>query len=125
MAANNKGCYGELLAARYLRKKGIEPLCANFRTRFGEIDIIAQDGEYIIFVEVKTRTGNFSRACEAVDEQKQKKIIAAACSYLSQNECGLQPRFDVMEVYLFENGKVKKINHIKNAFDAEASCGYF
>lgn len=113
------GKSGELYVARYLREKGFIILSANYRCRLGEIDIIAQDNQYICFVEVKTRNENFKFApADAVDFSKRKKIIAAAMLYTAQNESALQPRFDIAEV-IIKSGKVGKINYIKNAFDGD------
>lgn len=110
------GAYGEELAGRYLRENGYDILSANYRCRLGEIDIIACDSEYIMFVEVKTRAyGSMIDAKEAVDKAKQKRLVATANFYLSKHKLKLQPRFDVCEVYM-ENGKLKEINYIKNAY---------
>lgn len=111
------GQRGELAVARLLREKGYEIVAANYRCRLGEIDIIAEDERYICFVEVKTR-GEKSRyaPADAVDFGKRKKLIATAQLYLVQNPQSKQPRFDVAEVFV-KNGEVKKIHHIKNAYD--------
>ncbi len=110
------GVYGELYTGRYLRDNGYDILTANYRCRFGEIDIIASDGEYIAFVEVKTRDANFLvSAKDAVDYQKQKKTLATAKFFISNNETKLQPRFDVAEVYI-KDGEVSSFNYIKNAY---------
>ena len=115
----NTGKIGEVFAARYLAEKGYKIIGANFRTRFGEIDIIAENGEYIIFVEVKTRSQNsIANPRESVDARKQAKIIKATEQFLAQYRSRLQPRFDVIEV-ITENTeipKLKEINHIENAF---------
>lgn len=111
------GARGELAAARFLREKGYRVLTANYRCRMGEIDIVAADEKYICFVEVKARGENslFSPA-DAVDFSKQKKLIAAAKLYLSQNPSPLQPRFDVLEVFC-KNGAIENLHYIKNAYD--------
>ena len=111
-----RGNIGEDFAVKFLAKKGFEIVDRNFRTRFGEIDIIAKDKEYILFIEVKARGENmlFSPA-EAVIKSKQRKIILTAQIYLSQNPVELQPRFDIIEVYL-ERDKPKKAIMIENAF---------
>jgi putative endonuclease len=113
------GRRGELAAAQYLRRIGCDILAANFRTRFGEVDIIAADSNYIIFAEVKTRAKNsMLLPREAVDYKKQQKIIKAASQYLSVNRVNLQPRFDVIEITTTggEEFAVLSLNHIKNAF---------
>ena len=113
------GIFGEVCAARMLREKGYTIYAANYRCRFGEIDIIAVDDKYIAFTEVKTRSpGAISTAREAVDIKKQGKLIKTAEIYLQNNPVERQPRFDVVEVYLDNNQKVEKINHIENAFSA-------
>ena len=110
------GAYGEVTAARYLRDHGYTILDANYRTRLGEIDIIAENRKYIVFVEVKTRTeGSLIDAALAVDYGKQQRITATAQSYLSKNGIKLQPRFDVAEVYV-DGLEVKDFNYIENAY---------
>ena len=111
------GQYGEKAAARFLRTKGFKISSRNYRTRLGEIDIIAENGAYIVFAEVKTRgTHSIAEAKEWVDFRKQQKIIKAALAYLSENVTSLQPRFDVIEVNLDEKMKIVSIQHIENAF---------
>lgn len=106
------GKVGEDKAAKYLKKQGIKVIARNYKNAFGEIDIIAKDGEYTVFCEVKTRTGSaFGTPSEAVDFHKRQKYIKIATAYLAAE--GLSDtavRFDVIEV---EN---EKINHILDAF---------
>lgn len=120
MGTNNlSGRWGEAAAAEYLRKKRYRIVCGNYRCRLGEIDLIAQQGAYLVFVEVKTRKdGHFAAPREFVDRRKQQRLIATAQMYLAQNETELQPRFDVIEVYAPEGAATKtpKIRHIENAF---------
>ena len=113
-----KGAWGEQAARAFLTRRGYAVLETNFRTRFGEIDIIAQDGKYIVFVEVKTRrNARFAAAREHVTPTKQARIIAAAEEWLQGHPNGLQPRFDVIEVYGEEGASVPPhINHLENAF---------
>lgn len=113
-----RGKTGERLSARYLRDNGYDIIGANYHSRFGEIDIIAQNNKYIAFVEVKSR-GEKSIATprEAVDFSKQGKIKKTALIYLSKNKTELQPRFDVIEVIFNDNEKPLSINHIENAFE--------
>jgi putative endonuclease len=119
MHKNETGLWGETYAARYLRDQGCKIIAANVSNRFGEVDIIACDDEYIFFAEVKTRGENaIATPAESVGAQKQRKICAVAAAFLQRHRYDLQPRFDVIEVYLDENSKLKKINHIKNAFDS-------
>ncbi len=115
----NSGKIGEVFAARYLVQKGYKIIGANYRTRFGEIDIIAENSEYIIFVEVKTRSvDSIANPRESVDARKQAKIIKATEQYLASYSPTLQPRFDVIEVItqIGEPPKLKEIHHIENAF---------
>lgn len=112
------GRFGEEQAAKYLKKKRYKILGLNYSCRFGEIDIIAQSGEYIAFVEVKLRkSAAFAEAREFVTASKQRRIIAAAQLWLAANETALQPRFDVIEIYApaGDAGEIR-INHIENAF---------
>ena len=119
----NIGIFGENEAVSFLKQKGLILLDRNYHSKYGEIDIIAKDDKYIIFCEVKTRKdGVFSKPAEAVNLEKQKKILKTALDYLQINvdkELKFQPRFDVMEIiYEDFNGEetVKSINHIENAF---------
>ena len=114
------GRLGEAEAAEYLRKKGYAVLAMNYRTRLGEIDVIAADRKYIVFAEVKLRKdASVAAAREFVTRAKQRRLILAAESFLQENPTKLQPRFDVIEVYapLGTGGKLR-INHLVNAFDA-------
>jgi len=116
------GRYGEAAAAEYLRQKGYKLLSLNYRTRLGELDVVASKGKYVVFAEVKTRRDDgFAQAREFVTRAKQQRLIAAAESWLQANECRLQPRFDVIEVYAPLGTETKKplIRHWENAFSAD------
>ena len=94
------GSWGEALAAEYLRKKRYHIVAVGFQSRFGEIDLIAKDRKYLVFVEVKLRkNAAFASAREYVNRSKQDRIRATASIYLSKNPTNLQPRFDVIEIY--------------------------
>ncbi len=94
------GRFGEAAAAEYLRQRGWEIVEAGWRCRFGELDLVAQNGAFLAFVEVKLRkNAAFAQAREFVDRRKQEKLRAAAQLYLEEHPTGLQPRFDVAEVY--------------------------
>ena len=112
------GTMGEEACAVFLRKKKYKLICGNYRTRFGEIDIIAQKDDFIIFVEFKTRAqDSIAQPGEFVDPFKQSRLLRTAMIFLNTNKIELQPRFDVMEVvYNKNNNKIIKINHIENAF---------
>lgn len=113
---NNNGKLWEIEAANYLRKKRYKLICANFSTRFGEIDLIVKNRKYICFVEVKQRDiSSIAPPKEFVTASKQQKIISSAKLYLSSNKTDLQPRFDVIEIYTKDN-KMNSIKHLENAF---------
>ena len=118
MDKRSLGQLGGEQAARYLRRRCYHIEERNYRCRFGEIDLIARKGRYIVFVEVKLRRDDsHGEAREFVTALKQQRVIAAAQHWLGLHETELQPRFDVIEVYAprGETGPVK-INHIENAF---------
>ena len=111
-----QGRRGESAAAEYLKKKKYRIVGLNYCCRFGEIDVIAENRDYIVFVEVKQRkNADFAEAKEFVTAAKQQRVIMTAQLWLQSNPTEKQPRFDVIEVY-GENGASEKINHIENAF---------
>ena len=113
------GRLGEAAAAEFLRKKGFELLGLNYRTRLGEIDVIASKGRFVVFAEVKTRRSDaFANAREYVTRSKQQRIAAAAQEWLQLNACDLQPRFDVMEVYAPQGAATREptLHYWENAF---------
>lgn len=114
------GLEGEKRVVNHLRKNGFLVIKQNYACKYGEIDIIAQNGEYIIFVEVKTRKQNsLVSGAQAVDSFKQNRIMKTAQDFLQKTGCELQPRFDVAEVTVFEreDGNTGyKLHYIKNAF---------
>ena len=114
----NLGKLGEDCAAKFLEQHGYKIVARNFRIRSAEIDIIAQIGGVITFVEVKARSSiRHGLPVEAVNFRKQRKIIEAASVFLQDdNFCDCACRFDVVEVYL-RGELVEKINHIENAFE--------
>lgn len=116
------GRYGEALAAEYLRKKGYKILGLNYRTRLGELDIIASNRKYLVFAEVKLRkNADFAEAREFVTRSKQMKLIACAGEWLQANPVKQQPRFDVIEVYAPQGTATAapEIRHWENAFGVE------
>lgn len=118
MDKRESGAKGEEFAADYYRKLGYEIRKMNFHCRGGEIDIIAENSEYIIFVEVKNRTdGSLYSPKEAVDEKKQRKLTLAAMKYLSESNTDKQPQFDVFEVYSNKD-RIYKFQRIENAFES-------
>lgn len=123
-----KGQIGEEYTVKFLRRNKCRILERNMRNKYSEIDIIAENKEYIIFVEVKTRTGEGTpRPADSVNLRKQQMILKAAKYYLTySNQSNKQPRFDVAEVYLTEDkNKPYKINYIKNAFSQGGAYAVF
>ncbi len=120
MGKNNlSGAWGEALAAEYLRRKHYRLVAAGFHCRFGEIDLIVENKHFLVFVEVKLRkSGSFAQAMEFVDRRKQDRLRMTASIYLSQNPTGLQPRFDVIEIYAPDGTATVKpeIRHMEDAF---------
>mgnify|MGYP006064927965 FL=1 len=113
------GDYGELCAARYLRERGVRLIASKYRSRFGEIDLILEDGACLAFVEVKTRSvGMIAPPQEAVDAAKQRRLILTASAYLAEKRIDPPCRFDVIEVFLSRSDAVERIDWLKNAFDA-------
>jgi putative endonuclease len=110
------GKAGEDLAAQFLEQRGLKILERNFRFERGEIDLIAEEGEELIFVEVKTRRSNaFGTAEDAVTEKKQEQIRTVAEGYLFIHEIDDRPcRFDIVAID-YKNGSAE-IHHIRDAF---------
>lgn len=112
------GATGENAAAKLLKKKGYEILERNYRKKYGELDIIAKNGDLVVFVEVKLRaTKAFGTAAEAVNFHKRQRIIRTANAYIMQKNLDCGCRFDVIEVY-HKGLIVTEINHIESAFYA-------
>jgi putative endonuclease len=113
------GAWGESQAAEYLRKMRYKVVAAGYTSRFGEIDLIAANRKYIVFVEVKTRkSAYFAEAREYVDRRKQDRIRVTAAIYLEHNPTKLTPRFDVIEVYAPEGIHTAhpEIRHLEDAY---------
>lgn len=118
------GIAGEKAACIYLEKHGYEIVARNYRSTYGEIDIIARNEEILAFVEVKTRAPHSLIApAAAVNQAKQGKIVKTALSYLSEFGMALQPRFDVAEILLRQNSK-PLIHYIENAFTSDGLGKY-
>ncbi len=113
------GVQGEDLAVDYLKKKGIKVRVRNYRQKIGEVDIIAQDGQWLVFIEVKTRKSlRFGQPYESVTLKKQAQISRVALDYITRNNLHDQPiRFDVISILLQSDGNTD-INHLPNCFDA-------
>lgn len=120
MGRNNLlGAWGEALAAEYLRKKHYKIIAAGYRSRFGEIDLITENRQFLVFVEVKLRkSADYALAREYVDKRKQDKIRTTASLYLSKYPTQLPARFDVIEIYAPDGTSTARpeINHLEDAF---------
>lgn len=113
------GKWGEAIVAEELRRKGWRILASGYRCRMGEIDLIAVDGQFLAFIEVKLRkNASYGIAAEAVDRRKQSRIRATAQLYLARYPTELQPRFDVVEVYAPQGMETPSptMHYIENAF---------
>jgi len=110
------GQIGEDLAVAYLQKKGYKIIQRNYRTLIGEIDIIARDGDDLVFIEVKTRESlEYGQPFESVNRNKRRKIANVAMLYLKRLKNIPHCRFDVVSVY-YEDGRVE-CDVIKDAFE--------
>jgi putative endonuclease len=121
-----RGTLGEKLARRFLRKNGYKILYRNFRGRSGgEIDIVARDKDTLVFIEVKTRTGEeFGRPLNAVGQQKRKRIARGGLAWLRMlDNPDLLFRFDVVEVLVADDSE-PRIELTKNAFQLPAPYLY-
>lgn len=113
MNTRAKGNIAEERAAEYLRKQGYEILSRNKVIAGVETDIIALDGDTVVFVEVKSAYGAYPRPAENVTKDKQRRYVRAAKSFLaSKSLSGVNVRFDVVEVY------EERVEHTVSAFDA-------
>ena len=111
------GNKGEDVAAKFLKRNGYRIIARNYKTPLGEIDIIAKDGNTIVFIEVKTRTSNaFGYPFESVTRKKKDKLKKLALLYLKKNAHESSARFDVISISSDKDMKME-IEHIKDAFD--------
>jgi putative endonuclease len=112
------GRYGEALAAAHLEAKGYRIAERNYRAGRGEIDLIAwtPDGGQLVFVEVKTRSGDgFGGPEEAVNRDKQRILVRCAGAYMTAIGYAWEVRFDIVAVVL-QNGRLVALRHIEDAF---------
>ncbi len=112
------GKHGENLACAELERRGYAIVARRYRRRGGEIDIIARDGDTIVFVEVKAREGRaFGEAAEAVTGWKRRRLVHTALDYLAHHRLWDRPcRFDVVSIHVDAGGTV--VDLFQNAFDA-------
>lgn len=125
MEKGSVGKSGEDFCEEYYRKKGYEIRERNFHSRYGEVDLIAEKDNLIVFVEVKTRNENSVEAPSAsVTKSKQKKLMLTAMKYMENEPVSVFSRFDVFEVWQKE-GRIYKFNLIESAFDADDFSGRY
>ena len=116
------GAKGEEVAVSYLKSRGYRIVERNYRIRFGEIDIIAEQGDDLVFIEVKTRSGTlFGSPFESVTKQKQKQLSKVALEYISKQGFHDRPaRFDVVGIELQKGSETFQdaaVEVLQNAFD--------
>lgn len=125
MEKGTTGKKGEEFAAEYYRKLGYTVKEMNYHSRYGEIDVIAENDFYIVFCEVKTRSSTARvNPREAVDIKKQQRLTLTAFNYLEKNKSEKMLRFDVFEVRVNE-GRIYKFNNIENAFEPTDFSGRY
>jgi len=111
-----QGAQAERLAAQYLQQQGLKPIAQNYRSRFGEIDLIMQDGATLVFIEVRLRrNAGFGGAAASIDARKQQRIIRTAQQYLASLARTPPCRFDAV---LMDEVQGDNVQWLKNAFDA-------
>ena len=112
------GQEGETAAEQYLRRKGYRIVARNLRSSVGELDLVAEDGPVLVFVEVKARRSDaFGGAIHAVHQRKQEKLIQLAAQYLARHHLKDRPcRFDVV-LLQGADADISQIEHIQNAFE--------
>ena len=127
MAAPSFGRRGEAAAADYLRGLGYRIVEIGRRFRFGELDLVAVDGETIVFVEVKTRTSDArGTPAAAVDRGKRERLTRAALAYLkSRRLLDRRTRFDVVAVVWPNESSPPAIEHFRGAFEAAGPRGMY
>ena len=117
---------GESYAIAHLKTRGYKILAQNYRAMRGEIDLVAQDGDCIVFVEVKTRRSlKFGTPQAAVTAQKQRQISKVALAYIqTHNRLDTPCRFDVIAIHLSPQLELLKLEQIENAFAFQANGGF-
>ena len=113
---SKSGALAEQLAAQYLQQQGLKLLQMNYSCRYGEIDLILQDGDTHVFAEVRLRSGStFGGAAASIDARKQAKLVRTAQHFLSRLKSIPPCRFDAI---LMQSTDINKIEWLKNAFTA-------
>jgi len=113
--ANELGKQGEEIATTYLLRQGYIILEKNWRAGRNEIDLVARDKDYLVIIEVKSRSKDvFGEPEEAVTREKQMALIRAANAYIYRNNINMETRFDIISI--IHNKNETRINHLKDAF---------
>ncbi len=110
---------GENISAKHLISKGYEIIATNYRSRYGEIDIVATLNDTLVFVEVKTRRNHsMTGALSTVSHTKQKRISLTAQYYINQNPLpdNINTRFDVIILFYYEDTDTFQVHHFEDAF---------
>lgn len=111
----NDGALAEQWAERYLQRQGLKPVARNYRSRFGEIDLIMRDGTTLVFVEVRLRrNGAFGGAAASIDAHKQQRLVRTAQQYLAALSQLPPCRFDAV---LMDDAEGRNVQWLRNAFD--------
>ncbi len=120
-----RGELGELAAKKFLKQRGLKFLTANFRSGSGEVDLIFRDDDCLVFIEVKTRSSeNWKRPAAVVDAKRRRRLSRAALDYLrALKNPQVKIRFDIVEV-LLNDGAVREIRHLANAFEMSRPLRY-
>jgi putative endonuclease len=113
------GRLGERLAAEHLERRGVAIVDRNYRTRWGELDLVGLDGDTLVFCEVKTRRGGWAAPFDALSCSKCERVRRMAMTWLA--EVGDRPharvlRFDAIGVVIDGHGKLVRLDHVENAF---------
>jgi putative endonuclease len=127
LRAPTLGERGERRAARHLRRQGYKIVATRRRLRYGEIDLVAVDGQTVVFVEVKTRrTDGGIRPVDAIDHVRRHRMTRAATAFLKSHDLLAYPaRFDIVEVIWPPGARRPTIRHHQNAFPAEGTGQFF
>ncbi len=121
-----RGRLGEKYVCDYLINKGYTIVMTNYSSRFGEVDIIAENDKIIAFVEVKTRTKkSFATGFESITKSKIKKFMKTVVVYISKNNVKKQPRIDCAQVIVNDDNSLDNISYIENAVEqSDLYCTY-
>ena len=109
------GDFGENIAENYLKKKGYDIIKKNYKTKYGEIDLICKNNNILIFTEVKTRIGeNLGKPEDAIDRKKMQKLIKNAKAYVALNDRDEEYRIDVICIVLDGNNQLKRMDYYES-----------